>query len=306
MPLEKSSKSVVRALGFAVSLVCCLYVVGELIYDDSVLTSGFSIQFLGPLVGATVCWIFVNAALGVGWASVVRALGHEMDFKASIFLAFRTQFAKYLPGNVFHHVGRVVFAKQQGLKASTATTATVLESILLLLLAGLLGVSFLFNQGYALTAFAIAAAGTILLSVALIHPLLRSRLGLSESIRVGHLPWGIVASLFYGGVFFLQAFMFLLFAGVLSQPIQLGFVQILEMVSVTWAAGFVVIGAPGGLGVREAAFSLFSETPQMKMSFLFVASWMRVSSILGDLVCFGLSILFLKSPVDTKSNGKSR
>ncbi len=230
-------------------------------------------------------------------------MGSSIGFKPSVYLSYRTQVAKYLPGNVFHHLGRVVLAKQQGVNASIASIATILESIILVLLAGLLGVSFLITQGYGALGLIMVLVGGLAVVIALNHPWLRSKLGVSDRLRFNNLTWGILSFVSYGAVFFLQATMFVLFAGLLAEPLQLGFARILEMVSVTWAAGFVVIGAPGGLGVREAAFSLFAESPEMKLNFLFVASWMRVSSILGDLICFGLSGLFLKSPGKTKKNG---
>lgn len=292
----KHSNSILRALGFSVSLLCCLYVFRELIYDDSNLTHGVPSQFLWPLVGATGCWVLVNTALGVGWALMVRALGSEVGFTASIILSFRTQFAKYLPGNVFHHIGRVVLAKQLGIRAAIAGTATIMESIALVLVAGLIGLSFLFTQGYGIPALVVIATGAFVLVIVLINSPLRRKLGIIDSLKAGNLHWGIIGSLSYVLVFFLQAAMFILFAGVLVEPLQLGFVRVLEMVSVTWAAGFVVIGAPGGVGVREAAYSLFSISPEMNVNLLFVASWMRISSVLGDLFCFGLSVIFMKRP----------
>ena len=296
----KSSNSILRALGFSLSLLCCLYVFRELIYDDSKLTHGVPIQFLWPLVGATGCWVLVNTALGVGWALMVRALGCEVGFMASIILSFRTQFAKYLPGNVFHHIGRVVLAKQLGIKAAIAGAATVMESIALVLVAGLIGLSFLFTQGYGIPALVVVVSGAFVLVIVLINSPLRRKLGITQSLKAQHLHWGLFGSLSYVFVFFLQAAMFALYAGVLAEPLQLSFVRIFEMVSVTWAAGFIVIGAPGGVGVREAAYSLFSMSSEMNVNLLFVASWMRISSVLGDIFCFGLSVVFLKRP--QKSN----
>lgn len=253
----KSSNSILRGLGFSVSLVCCLYVFRELIYDDSKLTHGLPSQFLWSLVGATGCWVLVNTALGVGWALMVRALGSEVGFLASITLSYRTQFAKYLPGNVFHHIGRVVLAKQLEIKAAIAGTATIMESIALVLVAGLIGLSFLFTQGYGIPAVVVVATGAIVLVIVLIYPQLRRKLGITEALNVEHLHWGLFGSLSYVFVFFLQAGMFILFAGVLAEPLQLSFVRILEMVSVTWAAGFVVIGAPGALGLERRPIPCF-------------------------------------------------
>lgn len=235
--------------------------------------------------------------LGIGWASLVSMFGSPIRIDAAIQLSFQTQVAKYLPGNVFHHVGRVVLAKRHGVKATVATLATVVESVLLLAIAALFGLSFLLSLGYGWIVLAVVAAGTVASLLVVRSGFLADKLGLASfrnRLSSSYIPIALLAFIL---VFIFQTTMFLMIASELPDPLGFGFFRALEMISVTWGAGFVVIGAPGGLGVREAAYSLFASAPEVKSSLLYVASWMRVCSLVGDLICFGISKLILKGSV---------
>ena len=296
----------VRLLGLLVSVACCVYVARALFAEGSPLSQGVHLQLLWPLFAATLCWMGVNTALGLGWGAIARTLGTNISAKASVLLSYRTQVAKYLPGNVFHHVGRVVLAKQLGIPASIAGVATLLESLFLVGLAALLGLSFLFHLGYGAWAIALVIAGILILGLLSKNGFLKRKLGIDPGRTTGN-PFGfLLSAAFYVSVFLLQAVMFTLFLGATSEAIGLGWWRTLEMVSLAWGAGFVVIGAPGGLGVREAAYALFANTADMKMQLLYIASWLRVSSILGDLICFILS-KFISNPSDPGTpHGESR
>lgn len=295
MSWHTRSKSIVRILGLLLSVLCCWYVGRELWSSESPLREGISSQLLGPLIASTACWVLVNTALGVGWSAINRIFGSKVGLMVSVYVSFRTQIAKYLPGNVFHVMGRVVVARQHGVNASMAGLATVIEAFVLIVFASLLGISFLFRQGYLIPALLAFGLGIGVVGLVLGSSFLRANLGLTQPLRPSGPTDFLVGASSYLSVFLLQALMFAIFVTVPAQPIGLSFGRILEMVSVTWVAGFVVIGAPGGLGVREAAYSLFATSADVKLNLLYIASWLRVSSILGDLICFGLSGLILKA-----------
>ena len=52
-----------------------------------------------------------------------------------------------------------------------------------------------------------------------------------------------------------------------------------------------MIGSPGGLGVREAAFAVFALNEGMRVELLLVAALMRVASVIGDLGSLGVGTL---------------
>jgi hypothetical protein len=58
-----------------------------------------------------------------------------------------------------------------------------------------------------------------------------------------------------------------------------------------WLAGFVTPGAPGGLGIREAAMVLFAGGSASAEVLFVAAALFRLVSFGGDLVCFAVASL---------------
>ena len=66
--------------------------------------------------------------------------------------------------------------------------------------------------------------------------------------------------------------------------------QLIYATSVSWMAGFVVVGVPGGIGVRETVFLSLMTAPLGSGVAVSVAVLSRVVSIVVDLAGAGLSI----------------
>jgi uncharacterized membrane protein YbhN (UPF0104 family) len=69
--------------------------------------------------------------------------------------------------------------------------------------------------------------------------------------------------------------------------------------SISYAFGFMLPGAPGGLGVREALIVLLT-THMDQSSIVTAAIVQRLSSILAEALCFGAS--FCISPSSTPAD----
>jgi len=292
-------KRMLRVGGFLVSLLCCIYVGKEIFTRRELFQSGFGAELIVAMIVSCFLWVLVNVSLGIGWRSIVSTLGETISMKDSVLLSFRTQVAKYLPGNVFHLVGRAVLAKKLGVGMTSASMVVVLESLILILIACIFGISFLFRQNYFGTGLILLVGGVVVALFLCFKTSLRQRLGLPDKLNLTSKSAWLIVGISYGSVFLLQAGMFVAFALMVSETIRYGFFEILEMVSISWAAGFVVLGAPGGLGVREAVFSTFASTEELRFQLLYIASLMRVSSIFGDLICFGIGS-FLLTPSSKK------
>jgi SAM-dependent methyltransferase len=293
--MKSTFKRIFRVIGFLVSVLCCVYVGKEIFSKREIFQNDLGSGLILALVLSCFLWVLVNVALGVGWRSLLSILGEHIGAKDSVLLSFRTQVAKYLPGNVFHHLGRAVLAKNYGVSIPAAGIGVVFESLILVTIAAAFGISFLFRQNYfevgALVIFGILVGAVLLFS----KTNLKQRFGLNSIPDYKNTSAWLTIVVSYSCVFFLQAGMFISFATVISEAVQFGFFEVLEMVSIAWAAGFVVLGAPGGLGVREAVYSTFAPPGQLQWNLLYIAALMRVSSIIGDFICFCIGGFFLKS-----------
>ena len=70
--------------------------------------------------------------------------------------------------------------------------------------------------------------------------------------------------------------------------------MLLAASAASWAAGFIVVGAPGGLGVREVAFVALAGAALGETHALLLTSLFRVVTFLGDTVLFALGAFALR------------
>ncbi|RLA38938.1 MAG: hypothetical protein DRR42_27955, partial [Gammaproteobacteria bacterium] len=81
------------------------------------------------------------AAMGFGgsvWGQLLRGVKESLPAKVALSIVFLSQVAKYVPGNVAHHVGRVVLAKRYGLGMTNTLFTMFMETVWVIVIAGLL------------------------------------------------------------------------------------------------------------------------------------------------------------------------
>ncbi len=61
-----------------------------------------------------------------------------------------------------------------------------------------------------------------------------------------------------------------------------------------WLVGYVTIGAPGGIGVKEAIMLLLLSAIMLEKDILLIAVVLRLCNVLGDLLSFILNKIFNK------------
>jgi len=205
-----------------------------------------------------------------------------------------SQAGKYLPGNVFHVAGRIWLAGRRGIGRKPAAIATVGEMGFLVVMALFIGLPWLlsrFSGSWIAPAFVLMLVGALVF-VAVYRKLDSEFLNTRILSHRGRLAaWLSLAVGAYFSIFTVQFVMFEVIAS--AQLLELGMnpVERFRMVTVTWLAGFVVIGSPGGLGVREAAFALFAQSEGTQAQLLLAASLMRIASIIGDFASLGIGFL---------------
>ena len=289
-------KQYARYLGIVLTVVCFVYVGWELRASGAALASTIRSPSALVAIGlSAVLWMALNAVLGVGWGALVKATGNRIGLGDAVILSMMTQAGKYLPGNVFHLAGRIWWAGKFGIDRKLAAVATAGEMGILVFVATIFGLPWLLQQIEVPWA-GISLGGLIVLALVAVAAfwLKKNRESLSSSL-VAAGPrlsgWLVLSLAAYGSVFVIQFAMFEMIAS--TQSIDWGLSQagVLQIVAITWLAGFVVIGSPGGLGVREAAFAVFAQSEGMRVELLLTASLMRIASILGDFSSLGIGAL---------------
>lgn len=237
---------------------------------------GWAILMLAqPLMGA-ISWI------------VLRFLKQDFTYWRITAVYFISQAAKYLPGGIWAFPGRVAAYQAIGVEKSASVISLVQEVGALFLGAAALGIAGIYNglriELWVRTATLVGALVCLAAVLLSQHPLawralsrarrafealkLRFKKGRprptnptaaeqsaspTEAFSVAWAPASLLISLIFWllvGVGF-----YYLAISVAPQLRQLTWLQAASIFALAWCAGFVVILAPAGLGVREAALS---------------------------------------------------
>jgi uncharacterized membrane protein YbhN (UPF0104 family) len=193
-----------------------------------------------------------------GWWAILRHLGHPIPFLRSIRIVYYSGMAAFLPGSVWHAVGRVYLAEREGVPRVAAAVSVVLETVLILLSALVVGslslVSWPDPPWWAV------AGGAAVLIVVVAWPELPFRLANRALAALGRKPvdvrlssldllrlmWPFALNWLVFGVMF-----YLIVASLYPamQPVYLAAVT--GIFTAAWVAGYLAVIVPQGWGVRE-------------------------------------------------------
>ncbi|RUT09556.1 hypothetical protein DSM106972_000500 [Dulcicalothrix desertica PCC 7102] len=222
---------------------------------------------------ATGVTLLAHTWAGLVWTWVLRELKAPVPTFDFIQVYLKTNIAKYLPGNVWHHWGRIVAAKKAQVPTGVATLSVLLEPLLMAAAATVVIVLF-GNQFTALTDNTIVQIMQVLLLIVVLcifHPrflnpilsflqklkLKNKKTGSTEessesttSLRLERYPLKPLLGELTFLVLRASGFILTVFA---LAPVQLHQLPILlSAFSLAWLLGLITPGAPGGLGVFEA------------------------------------------------------
>lgn len=221
----------------------------------------------------------------------VNSEGWHPKYIETIGIYGLSSLGKYIPGGVWHFVGRFGIYKVNGLSGKASTRAMILENIWLLGSAVATGVIGVFLTRFDLIAgllnlpdhqwlailFTVLALGLWIGVLMIVHKTMRRHT--AENIPSVFVIAGIGLLLwtFIGGSFFVMFNGFHLS----TAPLFIG------GYAVSWAVGYIAVFAPGGLGVREAALAfVFSNIASVEMIAVY-AAMNRIIWVIAE-VLFGL------------------
>lgn len=284
-------------LGAALAAAAIAFVIYRLWTQFSALPAG-ALGTAGPgLAMASLGYAGCGLFLALLWWLALRAAGFRsasLPMAASAFLS--SQLGKYLPGNVGHFAARHVLSRRHGVSHRALVAATVLESLLLVAAAGALAVLVIqpmisggldpIMEAIWLTPVAAALALGLGLALARGRGWLDSGLGLSRLV------------LELGAAFGLALVFFLASSGcfiLMSTSLGAGdWLSLVPWIAAAWLLGFVIPGAPGGLGIREFVLVL-GLTPLLgEAQAALDALLFRLVTISGDALMSAIGTVWLR------------
>lgn len=274
-----------RFAGWALVALALVYVGREaVLYRDALAAHRLPEGVVPMLAGLGFAYGLSLLLLAEQWHRIVGLLGAEP--RARTYPSYTmTLVARYLPGNVFHLVGRAAWLRGGALGDGALARATLLE-LLFTPLGALLVLACLFPAfqlpGLPLTGIQLAL-GAALTAAATLGAILYALRGKRLSPAALLTPT-LLATLFMAS---LAALFALLAATLAAAPALLAAAAALA----AWLIGYATPGAPGGLGVREAVLVAMLSGAIPTEAALLLALVFRGVTIVGDVVCSGLGWL---------------
>jgi hypothetical protein len=244
---------------------------------------------------AVLAWSLMSLVAPLLATIVFRSRGADLSYGDAARIHILNLPARYIPGGIWHTVGRLLDLRQAGIGKADLAAFVLLENVLALALAFLIGGSLLAHykgfQGWGLIAALAAGGGAILLVVLPFVARLRSRSEGSilrprdylSAVLVVAVSWCIAASAF---VAFASGFSDLWTS-----------TEILEIAGIylfSWAVGFVAVFAPQGVGVFEV---VAADLLRGSCSFAGIAALLatfRLVILLSDAAVWAIGKLLFK------------
>lgn len=211
--------------------------------------------------GGLLSILYVGATM-LSWRSIMADLGAPLGVRKASFLFFVTQIGKYIPGGIWNVVAIGQLGREWGIPRRSSFSGMLVFWLVSVASGLLVGTIYLLGAG------AMGVTGTWLiwlLPVALIGvspPVLRRLLRLAlrvlrrdplvrEPTTVGLLAatsWALLGWLLAGAQVWVLA-------SALSDLSNPSFATALGGYALAWTAGFIIVFAPAGAGVREVVLA---------------------------------------------------
>lgn len=287
----------------------------------------FSIQDLKylttlPVIAAIIfgacLYALIMPITGAAWAMLLRCQGEAWSTTELTAILAVTQLAKYVPGGVMQPIGRAALSLRNGMKLRSFTASVVQETVLTVSASVTVGACLLLLSRFGfqqipaayrnlVLAWAFAGLASVVL-LASSSRLLASKASnlhwMSRMMRaIGPLPNARATLL----SFFSYCLNYLLIGmgiWVIGQSLGLGesgtYALLTAAFALAWLLGFVVPGAPAGLGVREGVLTLLLASVVEQSHILALVIAIRLMSVIGDGLCFGAGLWGLRRMSQTE------
>jgi uncharacterized membrane protein YbhN (UPF0104 family) len=240
------------------------------------------------LIASLLLGLSAMTLIGYVWTRMLVTRGHHAPPRSAMAWYFAGQLGKYVPGGIWPIVGRAELAVRGGVPRPDAYAATGLSMVTTYLAAALaICIGSLLSWTYpavGILGLVVFLLGFLAFSntklrrrvLAILNRISPRATALTEPRRLlvltlTHLPAWILMSLSTSVT--ASAF-----------GADIGIAHMLFITSASWLAGFVVVGVPGGIGVRESVFTALAGTALTPGVAVSLALASRVVFIAVDLV----------------------
>lgn len=295
-------KRLLSWVGLVISLSCiAFFVVSTAPHWQAISTSDWSAK-TWAVIGLAFCfYVATYASATLAWQISLRIAGKSVEYAKLAPALLLSQFAKYLPGNVGHHVGRVILAQRMGLSVESIVISMVIDTMILLVAAIACSVpAFAMmlsllqkhgaGQGGRISLVALALV-VIALVILMLVPTTRREVGrhgrlVAQLSHRGKLPLFVQGSVVHCFAFLFGATTLYLLCSALNESFSATWLSVLGVYTVAWLLGFIMPGAPAGIGIREVALLVGLSPLYGEQQAMAAAATLRLVTTSGDALVF--------------------
>ncbi|CAA6819886.1 MAG: Putative transmembrane protein HieC [uncultured Sulfurovum sp.] len=291
--LKKRLKSFAYALGKSLGIIGLVYLFYALYQEytfSSFIENFYTIAHILPQL-----FILNILSILIGILAWHYMLTHyaQNPFKylLSYYYFCKTEVAKYLPGNIFHFLGRQALASKVGITQSQMAKSSLLFTLLLLsatILASTLFTLFVTEIPTVIMILMILASLVTFIGLIFIY----KSFPLMQKIKMNIL---LTLSISLQGIM-----LGMIVISQLEEPTLQLFLLVASIYIVSWLIGFVTPGASGGLGVREGSFIAMMNYLEVNIAtdiIIFSVLLVRLINIFTDILTY-LSTFLLSSKIN--------
>lgn len=259
MPSRSTIARLTSLVGTAIGIAGVVFVIRTLTSKWTEVSHAFSQVDAVNLLLSVLLGLAAMTSIGWIWVTMIVARSHNVLHRNALSWYFTGQLGKYVPGGIWPIVGRAELAVRHGIPRLDAYATTGLSLVTTYVAAVVsigLGAAATHDRRFiavligcglvvAYIIFSNTSLRTMIIRVATrVSPSGSSLTDPKRLVRLIalHVPAWILMSLSTSVT--ASAF-----------GARIGIAEMLFITTTSWLAGFVVVGVPGGIGVREAVFT---------------------------------------------------
>jgi uncharacterized membrane protein YbhN (UPF0104 family) len=259
-------KRVIEYLGYVVSFLALYFVYKYVVNIDlEAAKEKISYSWIPIILIFISIYVLLMGFLATGWRYMLELLhGSELPKWRIIGIYTKTQIYKYIPSNLMHVVARIYFATKLGPSKANVVQSYFLEIVFMVLIGLIIVLTSVYIGAFSLSdeliskirdfsggkvkafSFGILIFGALAIIFYLFKALRNYKTSLSSGNIMRILKLFVLLVCFFFGMGSLEFFVFSNLLGM-----DIGYLYVVSLFTITWLGMFIIPGAPGGIGIRE-------------------------------------------------------
>ena len=259
-------KKVIEYLGYVVSFLALYFVYKYVVNIDlEAAKEKISYSWIPIILIFISIYVLLMGFLATGWRYMLELLhGSDLPKWRIIGIYTKTQIYKYIPSNLMHVVARIYFATKLGPSKANVVQSYFLEIVFMVLIGLIIVLTSVYIGAFSLSdeliskirdfsggkvkafSFGILIFGALAIIFYLFKALRNYKNSLSSENIMRILKLFVLLVCFFFGMGSLEFFVFSNLLGM-----DIGYLYVVSLFTITWLGMFIIPGAPGGIGIRE-------------------------------------------------------